>query len=220
MNQHTTPPHARTRGEGLDGAGCELGGGPDRWGLRVVIHAALDEAGGIGLRGGLPWRLPSDLARLRAATLGRVVVLGRSTCEGMGRLLEDRASVVLSRGGGMGKGGDLSKGGVFVPPAPRKPSTPAAVVVQDWDGAWEAAARAGMGERVCVLGGAVVYAGALAWAREVCAARVPGVWGCDTFCPGLMPDALEAAGFALVEMEGESAPWGGLVRYERWVRGR
>lgn len=208
MNDNTDP-HARTRGGDLGRGGRELGGGPDGWGLRVVIHAALDEAGGIGLCGGLPWRLPSDLARLRTATLGRVVVLGRSTCEGMGRLLEDRASVVLSRGAG----------GVFVPPAPRKPSTPAAVVVQGWGGVWEAAARAGMGEQVCVLGGAAVYAGALAWAREVCAARVPGVWGCDTFCPGLMPSALEAAGFALVEMEGESAPWGGTVRYERWVRG-
>lgn len=206
MAEQTNPLHARTRGEDLGGAGCELGGGPDRWGLRVVIHAALDEAGGIGRGGGLAWHLPSDLARLRAATLGRVVVLGRSTCEGMGRLLEDRASVVLSRGG-------------FAPPSPRKPSTPLAVVVGDWEGAWEAAARAGKGERVCVLGGAAVYAGALAWAGEVCAARVPGVWGCDTFCPSLMPGALAAAGFVLAGVEEEGAPWGGVVRHERWVRG-
>lgn len=186
----------------MDGEG---GAGPEAYGLRVVIHAALDDACGIGLAGGLPWRLPSDLARLRAATLGRVVVLGRSTCEGMGWLLKGRATVVLSRG-------------TYTPPAPRDPSTPPAVVVRDWDGVWAASARAGMGERVCVLGGAVVYAGALGFAREVVCTRVHGVFGCDTFCAALSREALGGAGFALAGEEVERAPWGGAVRYERWVR--
>ena len=45
----------------------------------LVLVAAVAENGVIGRDGGLPWRLPSDLRRFRAITLGHPVVMGRKT---------------------------------------------------------------------------------------------------------------------------------------------
>jgi dihydrofolate reductase len=63
----------------------------------VTIIVALDEAGTIGRDGQLPWHLPDDLRRFKAATMGHVLVMGRRTCDSIGRALPGRRSVVLSR---------------------------------------------------------------------------------------------------------------------------
>ena len=42
-------------------------------GARLVIVAAVDDGGGVGLDGGIPWKLADDLRRVRALTLGGVV---------------------------------------------------------------------------------------------------------------------------------------------------
>ncbi|MCA6243893.1 MAG: dihydrofolate reductase, partial [Phenylobacterium sp.] len=41
--------------------------------------------GVIGRAGGLPWRLKSDLARFRALTMGKPVIMGRLTWESLPR---------------------------------------------------------------------------------------------------------------------------------------
>lgn len=63
----------------------------------VAVIVALDEAGTIGRDGGLPWHLPDDLRRFKATTMGHVLVMGRKTCESIGRALPGRRSLVLSR---------------------------------------------------------------------------------------------------------------------------
>lgn len=69
----------------------------------VVIVAAVAQNGVIGVNNTLPWRLGSDLARFRALTMGKPVIMGRKTFEslpparpGKGRL-PGRPLVVLSR---------------------------------------------------------------------------------------------------------------------------
>jgi dihydrofolate reductase len=51
----------------------------------------------IGRRGQLPWHLPEDLKRFKALTMGHHIVMGRKTCESIGRLLPGRTSVVVTR---------------------------------------------------------------------------------------------------------------------------
>lgn len=59
--------------------------------------AAMDEARGIGLRGGLPWKIPGELKFFKETTMGHAVLFGRTTYEGIGRPLPGRETVVLSR---------------------------------------------------------------------------------------------------------------------------
>ena len=51
----------------------------------------------IGRDGGLPWRLPADMARFRALTMGKPIVMGRRTHESIGRALDGRRNIVVTR---------------------------------------------------------------------------------------------------------------------------
>jgi dihydrofolate reductase len=63
----------------------------------IVLVAAVGENGVIGRDGGLPWRLPSDLRRFRALTLGHPVVMGRKTYAAIGKPLPGRTNIVMTR---------------------------------------------------------------------------------------------------------------------------
>lgn len=65
--------------------------------MEVTLVLAMDEGGLIGANGGLPWRLPADLKHFRSLTLGRTIVMGRSTWDSIGRALDGRDNWVLSR---------------------------------------------------------------------------------------------------------------------------
>jgi len=63
--------------------------------MELVIAAAENDVIGRGNR--LPWRLPADLRRFKALTLGTCVLMGRKTYESIGRALPGRTNLVLSR---------------------------------------------------------------------------------------------------------------------------
>ncbi len=63
----------------------------------VSLLVALARNGVIGRGNALPWRLPADLKRFRALTLGKPVLMGRRTFESIGRPLADRLNLVLTR---------------------------------------------------------------------------------------------------------------------------
>jgi dihydrofolate reductase len=65
--------------------------------MDVVIHVAIAENGVIGRDGGLPWRLSTDLKRFKADTMGKPVIMGRKTYEGIGRPLPGRLNIVVTR---------------------------------------------------------------------------------------------------------------------------
>jgi hypothetical protein len=46
-------------------------------GVGLVLVAALDRSGAIGRGNALPWKLPDDLQRFKALTLGKPLVMGR-----------------------------------------------------------------------------------------------------------------------------------------------
>jgi dihydrofolate reductase len=64
---------------------------------RVTLILARARNGVIGARGGLPWRLPEDLAFFKRTTMGHPIVMGRKTWESIGRPLPGRRSVVVTR---------------------------------------------------------------------------------------------------------------------------
>lgn len=67
--------------------------------MRLALIAALDSRFAIGLGNALPWRLPDDLKRFKALTLGKPVLMGRKTAESLGRALPGRTNLVLTRHG-------------------------------------------------------------------------------------------------------------------------
>lgn len=67
--------------------------------MSLVLVAALDRGFAIGRGNQLPWRLPDDLKRFKALTLGHPVLMGRKTAQSLGRALPGRANLVLTRSG-------------------------------------------------------------------------------------------------------------------------
>ncbi|MDR1076450.1 MAG: dihydrofolate reductase [Xanthomonadaceae bacterium] len=65
--------------------------------MRLI--AAIDRHNAIGRDNDLPWRLPDDLKRFKALTLGKPVLMGRKTAESLGRPLPGRRNLVLTRSG-------------------------------------------------------------------------------------------------------------------------
>jgi dihydrofolate reductase len=63
----------------------------------VSLIAALDEQGGIGKDGRLPWRLRADLRRFKQVTMGHAVIMGRKTQQSIGRALPGRTNIVITR---------------------------------------------------------------------------------------------------------------------------
>ncbi len=53
--------------------------------------------GVIGKDGRLPWRLPADLKRFKAMTMGAPIIMGRRTFESLPGLLPERRHIVLTR---------------------------------------------------------------------------------------------------------------------------
>lgn len=133
-------------------------------GALVSIIVAMDERSAIGRAGGLPWRLPEDLRRFKALTLGKPVVMGRRTWDSIGNPLPGRHNIVVTRRHGLELGG--------------------ATVVGSFA---QALAVAGAVPEVCVIGGADIYRAALPVTDVLHVTRVHATFEADTFFPPLDP---------------------------------
>jgi len=107
--------------------------------MTVTLVVAMGANGVIGVDGGLPWRLPEDLAHFKASTMGHPMIMGRTTFESIGRPLPGRTTIVVTRNPGW------SADGVEVAPT--------------LEAALERAHQ--LDDEVFVVGGAQVYAAAL-----------------------------------------------------------
>lgn len=63
----------------------------------LTLVAAVARNGIIGRDNTLPWRLPEDLRRFKALTIGHPIVMGRKTWESLGRPLPGRHNIVVTR---------------------------------------------------------------------------------------------------------------------------
>ncbi len=65
--------------------------------MEIVLIVAVAENGVIGAGGAILWRLKSAMARLKAITLNKPVVMGRKTFVSIGRPLPGRTNIVVTR---------------------------------------------------------------------------------------------------------------------------
>ena len=65
--------------------------------MEIVFVVAIAENGVIGAGSAIPWRLKSDMARFKALTIGKPVIMGRKTFESLPRPLPGRTNIVITR---------------------------------------------------------------------------------------------------------------------------
>jgi dihydrofolate reductase len=63
----------------------------------LSLIVAVAENGVIGRDGGLPWRLSSDLKTFRRLTMGKPLIMGRRTFDSIGKPLDGRDNIVVTR---------------------------------------------------------------------------------------------------------------------------
>jgi dihydrofolate reductase len=63
----------------------------------IIGIAAVDARGAIGKGGKLPWHYSADMKFFRETTTGHAVVMGRKTWLTLGKPLQNRLNIVLSR---------------------------------------------------------------------------------------------------------------------------
>lgn len=63
----------------------------------ITLVLARADNGVIGKDNALPWRIPADLKRFKAMTMGKPMIMGRKTFESLGGPLPGRRHIVMSR---------------------------------------------------------------------------------------------------------------------------
>lgn len=64
---------------------------------KIALIVAVARNGIIGKDGTLPWRLSSDLKTFRRLTMGKPLVMGRRTFDSLGKPLDGRDNIVVTR---------------------------------------------------------------------------------------------------------------------------
>ena len=134
--------------------------------MKISIVVAASENNVIGVGNRLPWRLPEDLKRFKALTMGKPMIMGRRTFESIGRALPGRTSIVVSRRA------PLAVEGV--------------ITVHSPEAALEAAHPA---PEAMLIGGAEIYRQLLARTDTIHLTRVHARLEGDAFFPQLAPGA-------------------------------
>ncbi|MGF7161167.1 dihydrofolate reductase [Rhodoligotrophos appendicifer] len=157
--------------------------------MRISIVVAVAENGVIGASGGLPWRLPSDLKRFKALTMGKPIIMGRKTYESIGRPLPGRDNIVIS------ESNTFAPEGVFI--------------TRSLDSALRlgaSMARDRQVEEIAVIGGSRVFREAMLHVDRLYFTRVHASPPGDTFFPDLARgDWREVSREAYAAEEGDAA---------------
>ncbi len=145
----------------------------------IVLIYARAANGAIGNEGDLPWRLPADLKRFKALTMGKPMIMGRKTFESLPGLLAGRRHIVLSRRD------DFSAAGVSM----------AGSVAE----ALALAAEGNTSGEVTVIGGAAIYDVFMPLAHRIEMTQIHADYPGDTFM------AEPGTGWALTAREDHAA---------------
>lgn len=146
---------------------------------KVCIVAAVAENGVIGSDGRLPWRMPADLREFRRLTLDKPLIMGRRTWESLGKPLDRRDNIVVTRRAAVAQ----EQGSVYF-----VGSIGDALAV-----ARKCAPARGSGE-IMVIGGAQIYAAALPIADRIYLTRVHAEVEGDVVFPDLDDDKWSIVG--------------------------
>ncbi len=138
--------------------------------MRIVLVVAVSKNGVIGRDGGLPWTLSSDLKLFRQLTLGKPVIMGRKTWESIGRPLDKRLNIVVTRGAPIAA-----------------PEVRTAASLDDALAVARARAEADGVDEIAVIGGGEIYRQALPKADRIYLTEVDIEAEGDTIFPPLDP---------------------------------
>ena len=128
----------------------------------LVLIAARADNGVIGRDNALPWRIPADLKRFKALTMGTPMMMAGRTFPRGGGLLPGRRHIVLTRDGGWTAPGAEPAGSIG-----------------------EALRLTGEASEIAVIGGAEIYALFLPLADRIELTEVHGEFAGDAFMPPL-----------------------------------
>lgn len=65
--------------------------------MTISIIAAMGNKRVIGIENRLPWQLPADMQWFRRCTMGKPIIMGRTTFESIGKPLPGRKNIVVTR---------------------------------------------------------------------------------------------------------------------------
>jgi dihydrofolate reductase len=134
----------------------------------IALVVAMGENRAIGRGGDLPWHLRSDMRYFRSITMGKPIIMGRLTFMSLGRALDGRVNIVLTRN-----------------PAFEAPDAIMAYNLEEGlDVARKAAAKTGVGE-IMVIGGEDVFREVLPQAGRIYLTEVHASPHADTWFPEL-----------------------------------
>ncbi len=134
----------------------------------IALIVAVAENGVIGLKGKMPWHIPSELGYFKSRTMGKPVIMGRKTFQSIGKPLSGRTNIVVTR--------DLTfKADGIVLATSLAAALAEARRVAEISGAVE----------IMVMGGADIYAQALPLAQRIYLTRVAARPEGDDFFPEL-----------------------------------
>ena len=140
---------------------------------RLHLMYARAANGVIGRDNTIPWRLPEDMAHLKARTMGHPMIIGRRTWDSLPvkfRPLPGRTNIVVTR-----QAGWQAEGAV-----------PASSLE-------DAIRLAGTSDVAWVLGGAEIYRAALPLAYEVHVTEIDAEYEGDAYAPTLGAEWVEAS---------------------------
>ena len=133
----------------------------------IAFVVARARNGVIGRAGAIPWRIPEDMRRFKAITMGHPLVMGRKTWDSLPKKpLPGRTNIVVTRDP------DFAANG--------------AVVVHSIDDAL-ARAEAEKPDEIAVIGGAQIYAALLARATRIHLTEIDADIEGDTTMPAFDP---------------------------------
>lgn len=110
----------------------------------------------------MPWHLPADLARFKALTMGKPIVMGRRTYDSIGKALPGRCNIVVTRD--------------------RTFAADGIEVAHSLD---EALSLASTAETIMIIGGGQLYREALPRAGRIELTEIDAELDGDTFFPEL-----------------------------------
>jgi dihydrofolate reductase len=156
------------------------------------------ENGVIGCDGALPWRVPSDLKAFRRLTMGKPVIMGRKTYDAIGKPLDGRDNIVVTRSTGFSAPGIQRAGGI----------------AEALDLARDCAAARGVDE-IMVIGGAEIFAATLPLADRIYLTRIHARPDGDTVFPELDPNVWREVSHAPIPADARDEAPATLHTYER-----
>jgi len=129
----------------------------------ISLILARADNGVIGANGALPWRLPGDMRRFKALTMGKPCIMGRKTWDSLPKKpLPGRTNIVVTRDASFNADG--------------------AVVAHSFDEAL-AMARSETPAEIMVIGGAEIYAAALPRAGRIHLTQIQAAFEGDAHMP-------------------------------------